>query len=217
MIRLISMALCITLAAAAGVLYFEQTRQATVLVATRDLSVGSQIGDQDITERTISAAAAPADVLPASADAIGEYVAYPVLAGQFLQRRQVSASPSGAQLTHGLAVPAGSRLISLPVTPAAAVGGVLQPGDLVDVLAVSSADHLGGSGVDISSPPVLLGQRILVVGLRTDQGTSIDASPRALGVDQKMGAVLLAIPASDEARYAAAIPGSSFQLVLVPD
>jgi Flp pilus assembly protein CpaB len=216
MIRLVSMAVFVTLAAAAGVLYFEQTKQATVVVATHDLVVGSQIQDQDVMPRSVSAASSPVDALTGPADAVGQYVAFPVLAGQFLLHRQVSSLPNASQLTHGLAVPPASRVISLPVTPASAVGGSLRPGDLVDVLAISAVDH-SGPALDIASPPMLLGQRIPVVGLRTEQGTALDPPARPLGNDEKIGSVLVAIPATDEARYAAAMPGSTFVLMLVTD
>ena len=62
----------------------------------------------------------------------------------------------------------------------------------------------------------VLGQRVLVIGLRTDQGTPLEADPSSPPAGTaRLGSVLLAIPDSDEQRYAAAIGADTFVLTLV--
>jgi Flp pilus assembly protein CpaB len=216
MFRLFYAAACLLLAGFAGILYYEQTQVTAVLVAMHDLPVGAQIGDADVSLRQVAAAAVPAGVLSQADQAVGEFMTFPVMAGQFLMPRHVSRTRAGTAITNGLPVPPGYRILSLPVGPAAAVGGALSAGDLVDVVAVP--DVAKGSPGAMFDPAgnTLLGQRVLVLGLRTDQGTGLDADPRnASPGPSKLGSVLLAIPASDEQRYAAAIAADTFVLTLV--
>jgi Flp pilus assembly protein CpaB len=115
---------------------------------------------------------------------------------------------------HGLDAGPGLVLISLPIVAASAVGAAIEPGDRVDVLAVSSQVRAAASD---GSPPIpeLLGQGVLVVGLRTDQGTPVGAAAGA-GADNanRPTSVLLAVAEADESRYAAAVPTSTFFLAL---
>ena len=134
--RTIYFGMFILLTSIAGLLYYSDTRQSTALVATHDLSVGTRIQDSDIAVRRINPASAPAGLLKVSDQAVGQVVSSPVLEGQFLDARQVAPSRNASLLGTGLDVPAGYRIIGLPIAPAAAVGGVLKPGDRVDVMAI---------------------------------------------------------------------------------
>src|SRR5260370_17841931 len=116
----------------AGLLYYSDPRQSPALVATRDLSVGTRIQDSDIAIRRINPASVPAGVLKASDQAIGQVVSFPILEGQFLDARQAAPSRNASLLGTRLAVPAGYRIIGLPIPPSAAVAAVLNPADPVD-------------------------------------------------------------------------------------
>jgi hypothetical protein len=77
--------------------------------------------------------------------------------------------------------------------------------------AVSLTDEPG-------APPTMLGKDVLVIGLRTDQGTPVDQGDRGLAMGtSKPSTVLLAIAPSDESTYSAAISGSTFVLTLSTD
>src|SRR5260370_12457366 len=134
--RTLYLGVFVVLSTIAGLLYYSDTRQSTALVATRDLSVGTRIQDADIAIRRINPASVPAGVLKASDQAIGQVVSFPILEGQFLDARQVAPSKNASLLGAGLDVPAGYRIIGVPISPAAAVGGVLKPGDPADVMAI---------------------------------------------------------------------------------
>src|SRR6202165_3361998 len=218
--RTIYLGLFIVLSTIAGLLYYTDTRQSTALVATRDLSVGTRIQDSAITVRRINSASVPPGVLKASDQAIGQVVSSPVLEGQFLDARQVAPSRNASLLGAGLDVPTGYRIIGLPIAPAAAVGGVLKPGARVDVMAILNPSK-AATLVDQSAPPpppVMMGRDVLVIGLRTDQGTQVDPADHGVNVgNSKPGSVLIAIPQAEESAYSAAIAASSFVLALSTD
>lgn len=216
MFRFVYLAACLALAGFAGFLYYGQTQQASALIAGRDLAAGQQLTADDLAVRRVPASSLPEGALSSPDQAVGYFVAFPVMAGQYLTPRHLSRGPAGAALTGGLPVPPGDRILSLPATPAAALGGALAPGDLVDVIAVPDPGKgTTASGLDPAGN-TLLGQRVLVVGLRSDQGTALGADPtNPAAVSARLGSVLLAIPDSDEQKYAAAIGSDTFVLTLV--
>src|SRR5437588_11727393 len=216
--RTIYLGVFVVLSSIAGLLYYADTRQATALVATRDLSVGTHIQDADIAFRRINPASVPAGVLKASDQAVGQVVSSPILEGQFLDARQVAPSKNASLLGTGLDMPAGYRIIGLPVAPAAAVGGVLKPGDRVDVMAIASVTKATTLADQPLPAPIMLGKDVLVIGLRTEQGTPVDQVERGINTGgSKLASILLAIPQTDEEIYSAAIASSTFVLTLSTD
>src|SRR5919201_3202036 len=212
MLRLVYTAAFVILAAVAGVFYYQETRQTQVVVAARDISPGTMISDDDLEVRTVGTNSLPAGAVRAPDQAVGSFLSVPVLAGQYLDRRALSARRDSRLLTRSLEVPVGAVLISLPVNPASAVGAALSPGDLVDVLAVPAGSR---TSPDESATSQLIGRKVLVVSLRTEQGQTHDGSGRdPAGGGQKLGSVVLAVPVADESRYASAMAGSTFFLAL---
>ncbi len=218
MVRRIYLSAFVILSAVAGLFYYSQTRLVPVVVATADLKVGSQVDDSQVTIRRVNAASLPARTLSSLDQAVGRFVSSGVLKDQFLDARQLSPARNAELLKGGLEVPSGSRIISIPVAPAAAVGGALKPGDLVDVIAIPNPLKSAG-GVDELTVPEVIGRRVLVLGLRTDQGTDLDATPsKGLAfTTSKVASVLLAIGERDEARYSSALGSSTFFLALRTD
>jgi pilus assembly protein CpaB len=216
--RTIYLGLFIVSSTIAGLLYYSHTRQSTALVATHDLTVGTRLQDSDVAVRRISPGSVPAGVLRASDQAIGQVVSSPILEGQFLDARQVAPSRNASLLGAGLDVPAGYRIIGVPIAPAAAVGGVLKPGDRVDVMAIPNPTRAANQADESAPVPVMIGKNVLVIGLRTDQGTPVDQADHGLNVgNTKPASVLLAIAQTEESAYSSAIASSSFVLALSTD
>jgi len=113
----------VLLSGIAGLFYYSQTRQATAVVAARDLTVGTRIQDSDVSLRQVNPASLTHEVLETLDQAVGQVVAVPILEGQFLDARQVAPAKNAAMLGSGLEIPAGYRIIGLPIAPAGAVGG----------------------------------------------------------------------------------------------
>src|ERR1700737_3660445 len=216
--RAIYLGVVVLLSTIAGLFFYSHTRQSTALVATHDLSVGTRIQDSDVAVRQVNPGSITPGVLRAIDQAIGQVVSSPVLEGQFLEGRQVAPSRNASLLGAGLDVPAGYRIIGLPIAPAAAVGGVLKPGDRVDVMAIPNPSKAATLDDEPAPVPVMIGKNVLVIGLRTDQGTQVDQADHGLNAGYtKPGSVLLAIAQNEESAYSSAIASSSFVLALSTD
>jgi Flp pilus assembly protein CpaB len=213
--RTIYFSIFVVLSVIAGAVYYNHTREAPALVATHDLSVGTRIQSADVALRSVNPASLEGAVLRNADQAVGQTVSSPIFQGQFVDARQLAASSNAAMLAAGLQLPQGDRIIGLPITPAAAVGGALKPGDLVDVLAIPNPAKEASLLDQPVSPPTVLGKDVLVVGLRTDDGAAVVQTGATDGSNAgKAGSVLLAIPAGDEITYSGAMATSTFVLTL---
>jgi Flp pilus assembly protein CpaB len=213
--RIAYLSVFVALSGIAGLLYYSHTQQSTAVIATRDLPVGTRIQDADLAIRRVNPASVGPQVLTTVDAALGQVVAFPILSGQMLDARQVAPSKNAALIGSGLQVPQGYRIIGLPVSPTTAVGGVLKPGDLVDVIAIPNPAKAAVTLDEPPTIPVRIGSDVLVLGLRTDQGGQVDPSDRGLNASNaKPASVLLAIPQNEETVYSAAIAGSTFVLTL---
>jgi Flp pilus assembly protein CpaB len=215
--RSLYLAVFVVLSAIAGLFYYAHTRQATALVATHDLTVGSRIQDADLGVRQVNPGSVGGTVLKSADQAVGQIVAFPILEGQFVDAREVAPTKNATLLGSGLDIPPGYRIIGIPIAPAAAVGGVLKAGDRVDVMAIPNPSRQA-SPIDQSAPaPVMIGKNILVIGIRTEQGTEVDQADHGVNIGSKPASVLLAIPPTEETTYASAVVASSFVLALSTD
>lgn len=216
------------LALATAGLVLRSQQSVTVVVATHDLRAGARVGPADVEERSVHADSVPPGALSAVDAAVGGYVAWPLAEGEPVLARMLSAQPSGAAVAAGLVLPGGERVIAVPVQPAGAVGGVLAPGDHVDVYETPGAagaaaeavpgveDRGGGPGA-----ATLLGGDVVVLQLRSDQGQGLDgldaASHGLAGAAPRLGSVVLAVPADEVGRYAAAAARGALYLALRMD
>lgn len=219
MLRFLYLSAFVILSAIAGVFYYSQTRLVPVAVAANTLKVGAQVEESDVTIRRVNPASVPTGILTRTDQAVGRFVSFPVLQGQFIDARQLASTHNAELLQGGLNVPKGFRIISLPVVPAAAVGGVLRAGDLVDVIAVPNTTK-SVSGPEEPGVPNVIGRRVLVLGLRTEQGIELEQKNTSKGItfaSNKANSILLAIPAIDETRYSTAIATSTFFFALATD
>lgn len=215
--RSLYLAVFVVLSGIAGLFYYSHTRQATVLVASHDLTVGTRIQDSDVALRQVNPGSVGGNVLRSADQVIGQIVSFPILEGQFVDAREVAPTKNATLLGSGLDIPPGYRIIGIPIAPAAAVGGVLKPGDRVDVMAIPNPLR-SISPVDQSAPsPAMIGKNVLVIGVRTDQGTDVDQGDHGMNIGSKPASVLLAIPEIEETTYSAAIVAASFVLALSTD
>ena len=85
--------------------------------------------------------------------------------------------------------------------------------------AVTDAGYIKPTPIQAGAiPHALLGKDVLVVGLRTEQGTPVDQVEHGINTGgSKLASILLAIPQTDEEIYSAAIASSTFVLTLSTD
>ncbi len=215
--RSLYLAVFVVLSGIAGLFYYAHTRQATALVASHDLTVGTRIQDSDVALRQVNPGSVGGNVLRSADQAIGQIVSFPILEGQFVDAREVAPTKNATLLGSGLDIPPGYRIIGIPIAPAAAVGGVLKPGDRVDVMAIPNPSRPISPGDQSAPAPAMIGKNVLVIGVRTDQGTEVDQVDHGMNIGSKPASVLLAIPETEETTYSAAIVAASFVLALSTD
>lgn len=113
-----------------------------VVVAGRDIPAGTRL-----TEETLKIAGVEPDALlqgtvADTAALVGRVTRYPVATGE-----QITLAKIGLQgeTKEGLSfiIPAGKRALAVAVTQVSSVGGLLLPGDRVDVIAVFNATDVG--------------------------------------------------------------------------
>lgn len=121
-----------------------------VLVATRDLSVGTELSSADVTTRRVHRSQLPGGAL-VDHDASGRVVTVPVLRAGYVTERNL-APPRRTGLDGVL--PAGSRAIRIDVAGAV----VPRVGAAVDVLAsYSGTGESGGDTVVVAAGALVLG------------------------------------------------------------
>jgi hypothetical protein len=139
--RTIYLVLFLLLATLAGLLTLRAQRTVAVLVAAHDVQAGAQLAAQDVEMHRVHQDSIPSGALSSPDDAVGQYVAWPLTAGEPVLARAIRHQRSGIALVADVTVPDGYRAIAVPVQPAGAVGGMLSPGDRVDVYATPLPGH----------------------------------------------------------------------------
>lgn len=221
------------LAALAAVLTLRAQHTVSVVVATHDVRAGSQLQGGDVQLVSMRDNDLPSGTLTTTEAVIGQYVAWPLAAGEPVLARELQSQRSGSAVVGGLQVPTGYRAVAVPVQPADAVGGMIAPGDRVDVFetpipgrsdgsvraTTQAADSAGAPTGTAASGATRIGRQVLVLQLRSDQGAALEAqsgdSVHGLNFGSgKLGSVVLAVPESDVPVYAAAVANDTLYLAL---
>jgi Flp pilus assembly protein CpaB len=161
-----------------------------VLVAARDLTPGSILGDGDVRAARMKADTSVLSTLFGTADVAsvrGQVVTNSVREGSLMRRADVRA----------LGDHAATRVMSFPLSRARAVGGDLASGDRVDVVAVERNSARSGY--------VLVDAE--VIGIETSDG-----GPLSRGADDDV-TVSLVVDTDGAKRLAAALEAGSVTLV----
>lgn len=141
-----------------------------VLVATRDLSYGAEIGDVDVAWVDWPRSSVPVGSLSksespnAKEDVKSSYVRIPIAGGEPVRRdRLIKGVTAGLMSTM---ISPGKRAIAIDVSPNTTAGGFILPNDRVDVLRTyrdtEATQELGHEVV--SSEVVLSNVRVLAMG-----------------------------------------------------
>lgn len=124
-----------------------EVEMTTVAVAVRDLGARVRIVAADIELREVPTAGVHALALRNVDEIVGQFtVSFTATGEQFLPHDLTSDTLGGglAQL-----VPVGARAISFAISNATAAGGLVSPGDQIDVIAIFTEDAAGRDGTAI--------------------------------------------------------------------
>jgi pilus assembly protein CpaB len=138
-----------------------------VLVATRDIPARVPITADMVTIVMRPGDAIDPDALNAPALAVGRTTAVSVPAGSTITSSKIMATQAQ---TLELRIPRGMRAIAIPIDRVKGVGSLIQPGDHVDVIAVTQARQ----GAQPIAATVLRDVPVLAMGttLETPQGAT---------------------------------------------
>jgi pilus assembly protein CpaB len=135
-----------------------------VVVASADLSLGSELAKEDLQVINFPAGHAPEGAFAKPADIIGRGLIVPVVKGEPILAAKLASKEAGAGLPP--VIPEGMRAVSVRVNEVIGVAGYVLPGTRVDVLAVASPTNQSS---DTTSKVILSNVQVLTAGTRMEQ------------------------------------------------
>jgi pilus assembly protein CpaB len=109
-----------------------------VVVATQDIPVATRITADMVQIKEVSMDAVHPDSFSSTEEVVGNLARYPITAGEQILSDRVAASsttlPEGEELPLPYIVPEGKRAVSVAIDQLIGAGGLLRPGDYVDVI-----------------------------------------------------------------------------------
>jgi len=122
----------------------------SVVVAREDISVATRITADMVETKAISADAVHPDSFSSTEGVVGNMARYPITAGEQILSDRLAASSvalvEGEELPLPYIVPEGKRAVSVGISDLIGTGGLLRPGDYVDVIItvkVGGGDQIG--------------------------------------------------------------------------
>ena len=112
----------------------------TIVVAAKDLTLGTKLAPESLTLKTISAVDKPADSFADPALIVGKTIRQSVSASAYISTAMITGDSSGST---GIDVPAGFVGVSIRVDQVNGVGALIRAGDFVDVITgITTADRV---------------------------------------------------------------------------
>ncbi|NRG16135.1 Flp pilus assembly protein CpaB [Rhizobiales bacterium] len=139
-----------------------------VLVASRDIKLGSQLAASDLTWADWPKNATPSGAIlrsrqpDAAASLSGRIARAPLYSGEPLREERLIATDRGFMAA---ILPKGQRAIAVPVEAVTTAGGFILPGDKVDLILTRAQN--GRSGDGFLSETILANVRVLAIDTTT--------------------------------------------------
>ncbi|HLZ70733.1 MAG TPA: Flp pilus assembly protein CpaB [Dehalococcoidia bacterium] len=194
-----------------------------VIVARQDIPARTVVTDGMVTVKQVPSSLRLATAYTDSKPLVGKATKAAIGAGEQVLTARIAADPKELGFTG--TVPPGLRAASIQVTEVASVGGLVQPGDLVDVIGVFQVNDNGTSGAplgksDASKPThmiaatILQSATVLAVAQASENGSTQPSSGKvAAGKTQaEAKTVTLAVSPQDAERLALADTIGSLRL-----
>jgi len=161
----------VALSMGGGHLVLESGKTTTpVWVATRDLAGGSPLTPESLRiEHVRLPPVLASEYVPSEQPMAGNVVTRPVSAGELLHHEWLAPHAPGR-----------GRAVTIPVDPEHALGGALEPGDLVDIFATFNSGDVRARTVPLVRSVEVLGvvsSGGLVMGDRSVVGITISVNP----------------------------------------
>ena len=144
-----------------------------VLVAAKDLAVGSKITNEDLKFARIPQGSIPITAMRQKTDALERGVILPIAAGEYILPSKLAADKAGAGLPS--LIPPGMRAVSVRVNEVVSVAGFVLPGTRVDVLLTGNS-----TGSDQQTTTVLENVAVLATGQKLERNSAGDPENAAV-------------------------------------
>ena len=154
----VSMALGLSAFAVSYMAISSYAKSEPVVVAARDLEAFRKVSAGDVLIKEIPVKAVAPGYLKSLEEALGRYTRSPIVKGQVLMLGHLITDKSEAGLSYDL--PAQGRAFFLPVPASRAMGGLVRPGERVDLI---SAVRAPGTMLDSRSESSTLARGLLVL------------------------------------------------------
>lgn len=164
-------------------------RRLEVVVAARDIPQFSVVENNMLRSITLPAEAVHPAAIKRKEEVLGKAVLYPIAAGEQVLGHRFSLAIGEAGLLQGLGPE--ERAFLIPTNLSRAVGGMIKPGQRVDIILVSDPQKTG----NLLARTIL--QNVLVLDVRGDRGTSVTA-----GRDTGLLGVVVAVTAQEAEKLA---------------
>lgn len=134
-----------------------------VLVALADIQVGIPLTEDKVVFKSMNAASVPEDAVRTKEEYDDRPLTFPALAGDIIRTSKLGTKGSHGQSAQ---IPKGWRVVAIPVNETQTVGGLIQPGDRVDVLVTFRGRDLRGV-TTTTTKPLLESIEVFSVDART--------------------------------------------------
>jgi len=157
-----------------------------VLVASRDLAAGTTVDADALRVVRVSPTSVAAGALTAPKEVEGRVLRYPVGAGEQILDAKFVGTDAPASSGLAFVIPDGLRAVSVPLSEVTGAGGLIVPGDRVDVLAAVDSQRIDGATpttADVASPRVvgvitiLQDALVLAIGQSLTDGSAVSRDP----------------------------------------
>lgn len=155
--------------------------EANVLQATKDISRGQIVDKSSVKIKAVPVNFIQPGALNSADAAVGKMAVVDILLGEQITSSKLSSPESfkgmaGASLS--MITPPGKRAITIPMDPLMAAGGMVRPGDYVDVLANFPVPQIIDGKQTIQLATVTLFQNVLVLAVGNQLREISQASAR---------------------------------------
>ncbi len=138
-----------------------------VVVAAKDLAVGSKVTNDSLKMVRMPEAAVPPTAIRQKTEVLERGVVLPIATGEFILPSKLAADKAGSGLPS--LIPPGMRAVSVRVNEVVSVAGFVLPGTRVDVLLTGNP---GNGGADQQTTTVLENVAVLATGQTLERNSA---------------------------------------------
>lgn len=154
-----------------------------VVVALENIETGMKLTVDNTTFKELPASSIPEDAVLTEEDILERAAKFPMMAGDVVRKSKLTEKGEWGK---SVAIPAGMRVIGIPVDDSHTISGLIRPGDRVDVLVTYQGR--GERGVQVSKTKTLL-EYVEVFGMDDQTASKMDHKEK--GVHAKIASLIV--------------------------